>query len=169
MMKPHIKFGILTGLASGIIFIATTLVGPERSGLLFFLYIFFLSFGLFFALKETREQTGLMSYGKGLGTGMITLLIAGTVDGLMTYPYCKFIHHSYMAFARNFQIDFFEQIMHPDSKQMADFKSNINWTVSPGSLALAELFRELFFGFFICLLVASLLKKTDTHQNKQEF
>ncbi|MFI5140102.1 MAG: DUF4199 domain-containing protein [Sphingobacteriales bacterium] len=169
MMKPHIKFGLLTGLASGVIFISTTLAGLDKSGILFFAYLFMLAFGLYLTIKESYVSSEIITRRMGLTVGMRMLLIAGVIDGCIIYPYCKFINHSYMTFARKFQIDFFEKVMRYDPKQLETFKSNIYWSVSPGTLAISELTRDLVFGFFICLLVTSFLKRNNKPADSKEF
>lgn len=164
--KPWVKFGLLTGAALGLIFIASVYTSTERLSILFYLYMFVLAFGIYFTIKEVKSTGRILSYNQALGTGMKTAFFSGLFSAIIIYPFCKFINSDFVNYARQFQIDWLEKTMGYSKEQMDFYKMNQYWIVSPGSVTISEIFRAVFFGFLIALFVSALMRSVNPDRNK---
>jgi hypothetical protein len=168
-MKPQVKYGLATGIATALILITATLAAPERAGLLVYLFLFILTFGLFFAVKDTRDHAGQISFGRGFGIGLLTAIISGVAATVVIYPYFKYIHHSSITYLRKYQMEWMDQNMQSSPDQLVLLHKNINLYFSPGMLSLAVIFYELFFGLMISVMIALIINKTKPGQREKGF
>lgn len=112
-MKPFLKYGLLTGLASGLWGISCfTVVGwlnvvafhgripaariRSYSGLF---SIVLLVLGIWWGMREARRRNGgLLTYGQAVGTGVLIACITGLIAASFSYVYCTAINPGYAAF-----------------------------------------------------------------------
>jgi hypothetical protein len=148
MRDQIIRIGLFVGLAS----IISDLILPANSG---FLQTAVLVFGIYFIQKRYKNQNeGLMSYGKGLGLGVMVALISGVVLGI--YTYVNLILEPGLADELLNEIaysleesgvggDMFDKVMGFYEKLFTPF-----W------LGLFAIIGNVFFGFIISLLISLL-------------
>jgi hypothetical protein len=169
-MKPQVKYGLLIGLASFIIFVVSTYVPEDRRSLLNYTGIFIMAFGVYFAMKETRDHAGILPYGRALGLGTLTALIAGVSDGILSYIFCKFINHGFIIDLRTRVMDIVDKSGNQNNaEQVTMFKKMLPVIISPGSQAVGDIIWLVFIGFIISLIVAAILKKDQTGDQLQQF
>lgn len=170
-MKPQVKYGLLVGLASFIIFIVMNAVAADRGNILYYMSMFILTFGIYFTLKDTRETVGTISYGRGLGLGVLCALVAGSSDGIGRYVYCKVFNHNYILNVRNLYMDVLEgnNSMKYNAEQMAMVKKLVPVIISPGSVAIYDIIGTVFTGFLLSLVISAILRRENQQNNIQGF
>lgn len=112
-MKSFIKYGLWTGIASGLWGLATFKVigwlntvafhgslpaaNVRSIGGLFSIVILVL--GIAWGMREARQQNeGLLSYGQAVKTGVLVAGITAIIVGVFTLLYCTVINPSYADF-----------------------------------------------------------------------
>ena len=170
-MKPQVKYGLLVGLASFIIFIVMNAVAADRGNILYYMSMFILTFGIYFTLKDTRDHIGSITYGRGLGLGVLCALIAGSSDGIGRYVYCKFFNHGYVINVRNQYMDVLEgsNSFKYSADQMAMVKKMVPLIISPGSVMIYDIIGTVFTGFLLALVISAILKKNNTETSMPGF
>jgi hypothetical protein len=162
-MKPQVKYGLLVGFASFIIFIVMNAVDPDRGNILYYVSMFILAFGIYYTLKDTRDIVGNISFGRGLGLGTLTALVAGSADGIGRYVYCKFFYFKYIITIRNLYLDVLENSKNFQSsaEQLAMAKKMVPFIISPGSIAVYDIIGTVFTGFLLSLIISAILKREN--------
>jgi hypothetical protein len=170
-MKPQVKYGLLVGVASFILFVVSIYVPEDRRSLLSYTGFFVMAFGVYFALKETRDNSGgFLAYGRGLGVGTLAALIAGVTNGILSYIFCKFINHNYIVSLRTKLLDMIENSNNQyNSDQLALIKKMFPVIISPGAQAIGDIIWLLIIGFIISLIVSAILKKDNPTGDIQNF
>jgi hypothetical protein len=170
-MKPQVKYGLLVGIASFIIFIVMNAVDADRGSILYYMSMFILTFGIYFTLKDTRDSVGSITFGKGLGLGVLCSLVAGSSDGLGRYIYCKVFFHPYITNLRTLSLDTIESSnpAHYNAEQMAMVKKLLPYIVSPGSLAIIDIIGTVFTGFLLALVISAILRKDNQQTSMPGF
>jgi hypothetical protein len=170
-MKPQVKYGLLVGIAAFAIFAATTAAIAERVSILNYVWILVLAIGIYFSAKETKETTGYLTFGRGLGIGTLTSLIAGACDGILKYIYYKFIHHSSIVTIQQSVMDQLEKNpniqSNPDQYNLS--KKITLMLVSPGGMAFGNIIWTVFVGFMLSLIIAAVLKRDREDTNMPQF
>lgn len=177
-MKPAIKFGTGTGLASGIWALCTfAIIGwlfhllhitvpaahIRAYGGLFSILI--LVTGIYLgmqAVKKNNEQ--LISYGLAVKTGIVISVITGIVVALFSYLYCTVINPGYQAF----MVSETEKALQTAkaspaviSRQLASAKNEFSTT----SQVMMALIGQIVVGS-IASLVIGLFMRTKKNQSK---
>ena len=91
-----IRYGVLIGIASIIFSMVLFMTNADQSparwlGLIIIIGGIYLAHGFF-----KRNNAGFMSYGQGLGIGVIVSAVAGLLSGIFNYIYVSFIDPTYM-------------------------------------------------------------------------
>ncbi len=170
-MKPQVKYGLLVGLASFIIFIVMNAVNADRGNILYYMSLFILTFGIYFTLKDTRDVVGTITYGRGLGLGVLCSLVAGSADGVGRYVYCKVFNHHYITNVRTMYMDVIEgqSSAKYTAEQMAMVKKMVPLIISPGSVAIYDIIGTVFTGLLLSLVIPAILKKDNQETSMPGF
>lgn len=98
VMSTGLKFGVILGVISVVISIVRffTMENPMDSGWLNTVITLIIgAAAVFFAHKAFKENgDGFMTYGQGLGIGVIAILISTVISGLFMFIYFNFIDPS---------------------------------------------------------------------------
>jgi len=86
-----IRYGVLTGLVSIIVSFALNIAHLEQSPAKW-LSLLILIAGVYMAQKFYKQQNaGYMSYGEGMGIGMVLSAVSGVMGAVFSYIYMNFI------------------------------------------------------------------------------
>ncbi|WP_375419335.1 DUF4199 domain-containing protein [uncultured Hymenobacter sp.] len=89
------RFGLLTGVVSIIYWFLLMVTGQMGNSALGFLALAILVGGIVLAQRAFRTSNGgFMSYGEGLGIGMLVSLISGLLSTIFSYVYREFVDPS---------------------------------------------------------------------------
>ena len=117
--------------------------------------------GIVWAHKTYKESgDGYMSYGQGLGLGMIVTGVAGLVSSLFSYFYLKFIDDSMLSEILNqSRIALEEQGM--DDEQIEQALAMTQKFTTPEMLMIWGVFGALLMGLIFSLVISAFTKKTN--------
>lgn len=159
-VQNAMRWGLYTGLvlvALAIIFYMTN-IGPN-TGWQYVTYLIVIS-GIFWGTKVHRdtELDGYMSYGRGLGSGVLIALFSAIILSVYTFISLQFIDPSQMAKA----LEVAEQDM--VNKGLSDQQIEMSMEMArkfsnPPFISLMIIISYTFFGFIFSLLTSALLKK----------
>lgn len=157
--RVALKFGLLTSL--GIIILVTIL---NVTGLILnkalanSVYIVLIA-GLVLALKDLRnEYKGYLTYGQGVGLGVLVAAIVGLLVSMFTVFYNEFIDSSLL----QQQLDTLRVEMEGKGMEEAQIENILVTTekfMSPGLLFVFGVLGYLISGLILSLIISAFLKK----------
>jgi hypothetical protein len=130
-----------------------------------YLWMVFLAVGIVFGLKDRKNNdlNGVMTYGQGLGTGVIISIVAGVVDAIFTYVYITIINPDFQdVMHQKMREGMAKQGLSPEQMEQAA-KIQAVWT-SPLMICLFLIIATVFIGFILSLIIAAIMKSRDTDQ-----
>jgi hypothetical protein len=157
--RTALKWGVIIGI---ICIVGTTginisgKIGNQTLGYVFYAII---AVGIYLAMNDfKKENQGFMSYGQGLGLGVMKSVIVGLLTSSFSFLYNKFIDPSIPDQMLNIAIKELEKKGTPDEQidQMTDM---LKIGFQPGVLFVSVVFMYLFIGFVLSLIIAAILKK----------
>jgi len=87
-----VRYGLLTGLVASIFMFVTFATGQESNQALSWAGLIIPIGGILLAHKAFKQlNAGFMSYGQGLGIGVLLTLVSGIVGSVFSYAYRTFI------------------------------------------------------------------------------
>jgi hypothetical protein len=96
VMSVGLKFGLILGLVSVTIGLVQLVIGynpMENSWVQNVINVVITVVAIVFAHKSFKDNgDGYMSYGQGLGIGMITVVVSLVIGGIYTYVYLNFLN-----------------------------------------------------------------------------
>ncbi|RZK16318.1 MAG: DUF4199 domain-containing protein [Hymenobacter sp.] len=96
-----IRYGLLTGLVSILITFGLNVAHLEASPLKYLTTIVMIV-GIILAQRDFKQRNeGFMSYGQGVGIGVITSTVLGVISAIFTYVYTAFVDPEIMTRAMN--------------------------------------------------------------------
>jgi drug/metabolite transporter (DMT)-like permease len=153
-MKPHVRYGLMTGLICSVVFIAQTYMpSPAVRGLFTWGSYFAIAGMIYLACRDKRAAQGnLLTYGDGVGTGMLTALIGGGITAVLFYINAKFFNHT---FIESYQDELREEM---EKKFRADELKMLDTFIGPGMFGFVQFLHVVFVGLIASLVIAALLK-----------
>jgi tetrahydromethanopterin S-methyltransferase subunit G len=154
--KIGIKYGLITGVISIILFIALDFAGQSNNQSLQWIGIAITAVIIFLAQQEfKKEGDGFMSYGQALGVGTWLVLISAVLSSVFTYIYITAINTNYMDNVKE------QQIMELEERGMSDaqIEQALNFT-TPEIILVFGLVGGFIFGFIIALIISAITKKS---------
>ena len=162
------------GLVGGLIGVALTRLGtvtgvstmdPEQEwsfGSAIFMVIGF-AISIYFihrAMTQYRDEdnNGIMSYGQGLGVGVLTALVMGVITAVYLFLHYNFIDPSMLDQMREAVMESYEDAGMSED-EIDSFKWLTNLTTSPTFVSAMSILNSVFFGFLISLVVAAITKR----------
>ncbi len=161
VMQVAIKWGLILGIISIVIFLATYFGGFMGDSWTSWISPIFSAVIMYLAHKEFKDQgNGFMSYGQGLGLGTLMSAISGAVSNLFVYVYIKFINTDYLVELLDISREKMEEGGTSEDQidaamEMVEKFMSAEITVGIGLLA------SIFFGFIIALIVSAITKNND--------
>jgi hypothetical protein len=158
-----VTYGLLTGLVSiiytlVIYFLDMTFSMPYLN-LLISIIIF--GIGIYLGSKVLRDQyqAGQLSYGRGLGSGVLIALFAGLLIALFTYILYAIIDPGLTEKSMQYMEDKFLSGGKLSEDQVADMMSKIRERSAPWKSAVWSIPMYVFFGLILSLITSAILKK----------
>ncbi len=114
--------------------------------------------GIIMALKEFKtENQGFMSFGEGVGLGMLLGAVAGLVSSIWSYIYLNFIDVTFLDKLRDFQAEQMEGkgLSDEQIEQAMEMSSKF---MSGGMMFLFGMIGMLFFALIFSLIVSAFMK-----------
>lgn len=155
------KWGLILGVLSIVWFLITVFAGlatetwAQWSGLVFTIVI------LYLAHKDFKDSgDGYMSYGQGLGIGMITIGISSVLSSAFAYVYIKFIDPTYMEMIMDKQIEGMQE----NGMSDAEIETAMSFSegfMNPEVMFVTGIIWGLLLGFIISLIVSAITKNSN--------
>ncbi|MDR6563010.1 MULTISPECIES: DUF4199 domain-containing protein [Arcicella] len=160
-----LKWGIIAGIISIILSVATQLLGLKNSQDVstgFFLFLIGLAFTCLIqvlAMNDYKSQNnGFMSYGEGLGIGLLSGVIWGVVSGGFNILYLKYIDNSEMIKQANLMRQKMEEQGATDA-QMEVNEKIISYATDPSIGFIITVIAGFIGGLIVALIISAILKK----------
>ena len=161
LFKSALTYGAMIGM--GLIIYSVLLYILELSSNKALGYISFLiiAVGLFFSMKAYRDnvQNGIMTYGRGLGIGTLTLLVSAIISSIYVYIFFKFIDPGAV---EQLLIAAEENMIAQGRLSDAQIEASMNITrkmMTPVFLTISGFFNNMLFGFIFVLIISAFTKK----------
>ncbi|MBC6609279.1 DUF4199 domain-containing protein [Hymenobacter sp. BT188] len=160
-----LRYGLLTGIISIIYSFILLAANLEQNTALSLLGIIILIGGIVLAHKNYKENNGgFMSYGQGLGIGVILSLVSGLLGGIFRYVYMEFIDPSAAQRAIEQTRAKMEEAGNMSDAQIDQaIQMSQRFATGPIGIAVAILGSALI-GFLLTLIIAAITK-----HNRPEF
>jgi hypothetical protein len=160
--RISLKWGLILGLF-GIVTstVMYTMGWFSQMTLNFILLVVFFIGVLYFAFKEFKELNGgLMSYGQGVGLGILLFVTAGVIVGTYDFVYKQFIDTTLVEKQLGIFEEQYESMgMSPEVIEQS-LDSARMWIDGPLAL-LGSVFNYAFMGFICSLIMAAIMKKNQ--------
>lgn len=156
-----IKWGLILGIVSIVIFLITYFAGLMGNSFIGWLGPIATGVAMYLAHKEFKESgDGFLSYGKGLGIGTYVAAVSAVISSVFTFIYIKFINTDYlMEFQDMMRAQFEEKGMADEQIDAAlDMMSKFQ---SPEIMLGGGILGGIAIGFVIALIMAAVSKKVD--------
>lgn len=176
-MRNDLKFGLIGGGVSIAWTLLMWVLGLHQGNLslgmtLGYVALIFPILIVFFAIKKTRDKEleGFISYGKGVGVGTITGLIATVVSTLFSYIYMTVLNPGYTEAMKNFQMDKIMQSPQAKNITQEQLSKQMEMMSSP-SMQIFQYIGAFVSGILlyavISLIIAAILQKKKIEEIKQ--
>jgi hypothetical protein len=157
--RTALKWGVILGIVFIIYNVGIWVSGQLGNQALTYFTYPILAAGIFFALKEFREENqGFMSFGQGLGLGTMQSAIIGIVSGLFSFVYMKFIDPSLPDQIMKMTQREMEKKGTPD-EQIEQAMEMTKMFMTPGAMFVMSVLVMVFLGFIFSLIISAILKK----------
>lgn len=160
-----LKWGLISGIISIILSLATQFLGIKNTGdatigfVLSFIALAFTCLIQVLAMKDFKSQNNdLMTYGQGLGIGLLAGAVWGVVSGGFNMLYIKYIDNSEVVRQANMMREKLEEQGGTDA-QMEMNEKIIAWATDPSLAFIVTIFMGLLTGLLLALVVSAILKK----------
>lgn len=159
-MQVALKWGMYTGIALIFFDLILYVLGMKSNdGSNKIQYLGFLIFivMLIMGIKAYRDQNGNMSYGQGLGTGVLISLFTGLIVAIYTYVFVTIIAPDFMAGAMDNIRDQWEAQGLSDA-QIEASEGWVEMFMSPGMMAIMSIMSYGLIGLILSLIASAVLK-----------
>ncbi|MCX6352495.1 MAG: DUF4199 domain-containing protein [Bacteroidetes bacterium] len=118
---------------------------------------------LVMALREVKQnESGYLTYGRGVKVGFLTCLAAGFVVSVFTYFYNGYIDDSQIKTTQNMirekNEEIFDKNPNMTEKEKEKIESYQMMMTSPGGMAISGFFGYAIFGIILSLIVSAFIK-----------
>ncbi len=167
MKKIVVRFGLQSFLFAAVLFLIMLLVGKDMSFkvqevLGYLSIVASLSF-VFFGIKHYRdkENSGLISFGKALGLGMLITVFVALGFAVIDFIYTAYINPDFLQQYTDYSITELEKTLFGEELATAKQKliSDMESMGSPSFMAAMMFVTVVLVGFIISLLSSLILQK----------
>jgi Protein of unknown function (DUF4199) len=116
---------------------------------------------LWFGLKAVREESPdkSLSYGQGVGAGVLISLYAGLMSAVYSFIHYMFINTSYVDYKMEEIRQKWVQAGMPDARMEQAEAFTRKFLMGPVPFAIIALFLSVVFGLILSLIIAAILKR----------
>ncbi|MBL6448032.1 DUF4199 domain-containing protein [Fulvivirga sp. 29W222] len=155
------KYGLILGVISIALFLVTVfagLIGNQAMQYVGYIPTIIL---IIYAHKEFKsEGDGFMSYGQGLGSGTLLVLIGTVISTVFFYVYVKFIDSSFMEIVREKQLEGMQE-QGMSEEQIDQAMAMASGFMTPEFISVIAIFMTVFFGFILSLIISAFTKNSN--------
>jgi hypothetical protein len=157
--RTALKWGVIIGIISILYSTAIMISGQIGNQALGYVIYAIIAVGLYMAMNDfKKENQGFMSYGQGLGLGVLKCTIVGLISGFFSFAYMKFIDPTITDQMMKKAIEEMEKKGLTDD-QIEQAMEYSKMFMNPGVLFIAGLIGTIFIGFILSLIIAAIVKK----------
>ena len=155
-----LKYGVLLGAALiGFFLLIYILDLAGNQTIQYASYIFIIG-AVVLALREYKEgNDGFMSFGKGLGGGMLTIAVGSVISSLFSYVFLKFLDPSYMQRIVDITRERMEENPNLTEEQVEQAMESTMPFLTPEAITVFGIVGTLVVGLIICLIISAIMKK----------
>lgn len=171
MRDTILKWGLIFAIAAIVMTILSRFIvgtDPKNMDILTSIIVGAISIGvsaacLVMALKEIKQnESGYLTYGRGVKVGFLTCLAAGFVMSVFTYFYNGYIDDSQIkatqSMIREKNEEIFDKNPNMTEKEKERIESYQMTMTSPGGMAISGFFGYAILGIILALIVSAFLK-----------
>jgi hypothetical protein len=157
--RTALKWGVIIGIINILYSTGIMVSGQIGNQTLGYITYLIIGVGLYLAMSDfKKENQGFMTYGQGLGLGVMKSVIVGIISGFFSFAYIKFIDPTISDQLMKKAIEEMEKKGTPD-EQIEQAMEITKMFMTPGALFVIAVFGTLFIGLIISLIMAAILKK----------
>jgi Protein of unknown function (DUF4199) len=157
--RTALKWGVIIGIISILYSTAIMISGQIGNQALGYVIYAIIAVGLYMAMNDfKKENQGFMSYGQGLGLGVLKCTIVGLISGFFSFAYMKFIDPTITDQMMKKAIEEMEKKGLTDD-QIEQAMEYSKMFMNPGVLFIVGLIGTIFIGFILSLIIAAIVKK----------
>ncbi len=159
--KIAMKWGLILGVVLIIFSVIVNMTGNFGNNAIQSVSYIFIIAGIVMAHKEYKQTgDGYMSYGKGLGIGTLTVIIAFVISGIFGYIYMTMVDPTLIDQVKE------QQMMQYEEQGMSDaqIEQAMGFTerfMTPGMLSLFAILFSAFIGFVLSLIISAFTKNNN--------
>lgn len=161
-VKNAMNYGAIIGIALIIISLLFYMMNDTASEIQGYLSYLVLGVGIYIGVKNHRdnELSGLMSYGKALGSGTLISFFASIIAAFYIYLFVKYFDESMIQIMLDMEENKLIDANMPD-KEIKTSMNILKMVFTPIGLAIASVATYTLIGFIISLVTSAFLKKQD--------
>lgn len=159
--KIATKYGLIEGVLGFILFLIVALTGARQNWLVTGINIAILAVLMVLAhLEFKKTHEGMMTYGQGVGLGILLAVIASVLSGILLYIYVGFINTGYPAAALKIQQAALEE-RGLSGAQLDQALSMTSVMLTPVGIVVSSLISGVIVGFIVALIVSMFTRASD--------
>jgi len=159
--KIALKWGLILGVVLIIFSVIINMSGNFGNNALQSISYLFIIVGIVLAHRDFKQSgDGYMSYGKGLGIGTLTVIVAFILSGIFGYVYMTSIDPTLIDQLKEQQMIQYEEQGMSDAQieQAVQFSEGF---MTPGMLTLFAILFSAFIGFILSLIISAFTKNSN--------
>jgi hypothetical protein len=161
IVRVATKYGLIQGVIAFLLFLVMAITGTQQSWLFSVASIVTLIVLMVLAHKAFKKSNeGVMTYGKGLGSGTLLSVIASVLTCVLVYIYVTFINPAYPAAALQAQRVALEQ-QGMSGAQLEQAMAMTGAMLTPMGMVITSLISGVIVGFIVALLVSLVTRVSD--------
>jgi hypothetical protein len=159
-----IRYGLITGLALIIFNLILFFTNNYGNMFLSLLGLLITIVGIVMAHNHFKKlNAGYMTYGQGLGLGVLLAGVSGVLTGLFLFIYMQYIDPSVLDQLRETQMGMMSNFNIPED-QMDKIMEDVEKKNTPGRHFINQILGSLVLGLILSLIIAAITKR-----NRPEF
>jgi hypothetical protein len=159
--KVALKWGLILGVVLIIFSLIINMTGNFGNNAIQSISYIFIIIGIVLAHRDYKQTgDGYMSYGKGLGIGTLTVIIAFALSGIFGYIYMTSVDPTLIDQVKEQQMIQYEEQGMSDA-QIEQAMSFTERFMTPGMLSLFGLLFSAFIGFILSLIISAFTKNSN--------
>lgn len=157
--RTALKWGVIIGIINILYSTAIMVSGQIGNQAMGYAVYLIIGVGIYLALNDfKKENSGIMSFGQGLGLGTMMSTIVGLISSFYSFAYIKFIDSTITdQILKNAEREMEKKGLPDDQIEQAMEYSKM--FMSPGVMFVAGVIFTVIMGFIISLIMAGIMKK----------
>jgi len=159
LLPTALKWGVIISAGLIIFSIVTYVLGLSTNQWLGWLVYLFIIIGGFLSIRDYRGTNGMMSFGQGMGVGLLTGLVASFVGAFFSYMFFAFIAPEMIGEMMEMAEQQMVEAGNMTEEQIEEGLAISSRFMTPAMMAVMTIVGYMFFSFVASLIGALALKK----------